>query len=620
MCECGGSHEDGSCAQDGGASAQLLLGFLSDFRTESAPKPAPPKRTPRHALVPEPAVSPVEDIAAPPSWEEPAFDKPEPPCWPAPDNGASGITPPLQPTWQPPSQYPTWQDSTWQASPPIEHWPPPGPGPAYGGPPPPGTFWQPGLQGHAPRSRARVVFAVIVGVALLGAAVAGIAIKRSVGGPSYPAAWDPRVAPIAQFVQTQRGLAWKHPVKVNFLPRAQFDALMAKENSPDAKAVQDAQSIFNAMRALGVASGNVDLAKSAQQFAQADVVGQYVDSDRAVYVRGDQLTPYVRSVLAHELTHALQAEYFDLEKMKSGHADDDSAVTALIEGDAVRVQNAYEQSLSSADQEQLAQEQEQGSSQAKSQTSQEGIPQFMIDQAQFPYDFGPTFVDALVGEGGNSKVDAAFRNPPTLDGQIVDPESYTAGTPVPTVTVPPLPKNASRIAPPTGFGEVTLLEMLGDQIGFGPAWSAVQGWMQDQILPYRLNGQVCVEVAVLNDSPSSAGSLADAGTGWAKQLPSASVTQSGTVVDFQACDPGPGWKPNATGQDPYDALALRSALIDQLIIDGHLDATKATCASDQVLTAIGPQALQDAEQSSDENSPAVQRLSSALKDAVPVCA
>ena len=577
-CECGGSHEDGSCGQTGAVSAGLLLGFLSDFREEAAPKPAPPKRPERRAVMPEAALPADEFVGAPaPGWESPP---------PSPE---------------------------WQAVPPAPGWPPPGS-------PPAGPFWQPDPGRGAPSRKGRAMLAIVAAFAILAAGAVGIMIKRSAGGPSYPKAWDPRVAPIAQFVQTQRGLTWKHPVKVNFLDPSKFDALMAKENSPNPKAAQDAQWLFDAMRALGVASGNVDLVKSAQQFAQADIVGQYVDSAHAVYVRGDQLTPYVRSVLAHELTHALQGEYFDLEKMKSGHADDSSAVTALIEGDAVRVQNAYEQSLSSTDQDLLAQEQGQSSAQAKSQTSQDNIPPFMIDQAQFPYDFGPTFVAALVTQGGNSKVDAAFRNPPTLDGQIVDPESYTAGASAPSVGIPPLPKSTTRLAPPSGFGEVTLLEMLGHQIGFDSAWSAIQGWMQDEFVPYRQNGRVCVSVAVVDDSPTSAASLAEAGNRWAKQLPAASVSQSGTTVNFQACDPGATWKPASTLQDPYEPLALRSALVYQLITDGHVNVTTATCTSDEVLLAIGPQGLQDAEQSSDENSPAVQRLSAALKSAIPSCA
>jgi hypothetical protein len=428
------------------------------------------------------------------------------------------------------------------------------------------------------------------------------------------------VAPIAGFVQAQRGLTWKHPVKVEFMAASKFNALMAKENTPDAKSSQDGQTIFDTMRATGVASGNVDLAKAAQQFAQADIVGQYVNSDRTVYVRGAELTPYVRSVLAHELTHALQAQYFDLDNMRSGHADDDQAVTALIEGDAVRVQNAYEQSLPASDQQLLIQEQQEVAAQAGNQNSQNGIPQFLVDQSEFPYDFGPTFVAALLAQGGNAEIDAAFRNPPTLDGQIVDPESYLPGTSVPHVTMAPLPKGSRQIMPPSGFGKVALLEMLGDQLGFRPAWSAVQGWTHDQYVPYRQNGRVCLDLAVGEDNATSAGSLLQAGRAWASHLPSASVSQSGTTINFQTCDPGARWKPSSHADDPYQDLAVRSVIMNQLITDGHLRPTTASCAANKLMIIMGPQNLQSAEQSLSPNSPAVQELRAAVVNAVASCA
>ncbi len=630
---CGGAHAEGICDVGGTAGNDLLLGFLSDFRSAlEPPKPAADPDDPLAAIPgpvrgPEPAAAPAPVFLSTSPSASDVASAPLPASPVAPHIPHAAPLPPLaEPSWAPPVADSAWAPPAADSAP---AWlPPPAPLPTWDPPvypygvqatAPPGPMAPPY---PAPRGRRggawRGVLAAIAAIAVI-AAAAVVVHQRGSGGPSYPAAWDPRIAPIAQFVQTERGLTWMHPVKVEFLPTARFDALMAKENAPDPKSTQDAQVMFDAMRAIGVASGNVDLAKSAQQFAQADVVGQYVFSDHTVYVRGDTLTPYVRSVLAHELTHALQAQYFNLDKIRAGHADDDGAVTALIEGDAVRVQNAYEQQLSPADQNLLDQEQQAGSDQANSQNSQDGIPQFMVDQAEFPYDFGPTFVAALMSKGGNSQVDNAFRDPPTVDGQIIDPTTYVPGGGTPTVTAPGVPKGAQQVMPPSGFGEITLLEMLGDQVGFAPAWLAVQGWMQDQMVSYRQNGQVCVDLAVLNDTTTSATGLARAGKAWAGHLPSASVSQSGTTVDFHGCDPGPGWKPSVHVDDPYQAIAVRSVLLYQLMTAGHLSTTVATCAADQLMTTMGPRKLQDAEQSSDPTAPASQQLRSGVAAAVVSC-
>lgn len=597
----------------------MLMAFLDDFRSAQAPSVEPQPTAPA-----EPPAFDGYNHAVPAGMDTSIA--------PAPGSEAAGWEQAgweQAPGWEPvPSSepIPTWEPAVAAWAPPTDParaaaWPPPTGGGSGWAPP---THWSPppvGAPGAGRRGNGgwRRALWVVPALAVVGGAVA-VVVPHLNRGPKFPKMWDSRVTPIVQFVQTERGLTWKHPVEVKFLPASQFDALMAKQNAPDASATRYGQTVFDGMRALGVASGNVDLAQSAQQFAQNDIVGQYVDSDHTVYVRGDTLTPYVRSVLAHELTHALQAEYFNLERIRSGHNDDDSAVTALIEGDAVRVQNAYEQTLSPADQELLAHEQQQTGSQAQGSNRQNNIPQFLIDQAQFPYDFGPTFVAALVAAGGNAEVDAAFRNPPTTDAEIVDPVEYTPDAGAPSVHAPAIPPGSHEVMPPSGFGQVTLLEMLGDQIGFDAAWPAVQSWEEDQWVAYTTDGRVCGDLAVLNDSPSSASTLLQAGRAWASHLPSAGVSQSGSTVYFHSCDPGAAWKPAPNVSDPYQALAVRSVVMYQLIADGHLKPSTASCASDQLLTSMGPDELEGAEQATDANSPDVLALRSAVRTAVQSCA
>lgn len=552
------------------------------------------------------------EVEAGPPEDTPDEESPEGPSASAePDPSASE-----QSTFS--SELPIWPPPSASGAPPL--WLPPA---GVGSPQsPPAAFGPPGIPESPGRCFGvwRWVAAGIIALVLVAGAVA-VAAPRLESGPSYPSTWDPRVSPIAQFVQNERGLDWKHPVKVEFLPASQFQAVIGKKSaqSNSTSSTTYGQGIVGATRALGLISGNVDLAKSAHQFLQTDVVGLYVDTDRTVYVRGDTLTPYVRSVLAHELTHALQAQYFNLQKIRSGHKDDDSAVTALIEGDAVRVQNAYEQTLSAADQKLLVQEEQQSSGQVKSSNDQQNIPEFLVDQSEFPYDFGPTFVAALVSKGGNAAVDAAFRNPPLLDSQIVDPDSYTPGASTPTVHVPAPPRGAHQLMSPSGFGQVTLTEMLGDQLGFAAAWQVAQHWRQDQWVPYTVNGKGCANLAVLTDAPASALALLQTGRTWASHLPSATVSQAGSIVYFHSCDPGVAWKPAQQVDDPYQALAVRSVLTYQLITDAHLNAPSSICAADQVETAVGAKGLEAAEQAADPNSPAVQSLRSELLQAVRSC-
>jgi hypothetical protein len=517
-----------------------------------------------------------------------------------------------QPDEAPPGEPSQFDPSAWPppAASGLPVWPPPGAWAA------PGT-WPAPVGGPTRKRRVGVWVGAGAAALVLIVGVVVVATGALAKGPSYPKAWDPRVAPIAQFVEKQRGLHWKHPVKVEFLADKQFVAAISQGD--DSSGSPDDQSYVGAVRAFGLISGNVDLSKSSQDFQQTDVVGLYENNDRTVFVRGDTLNPNVRSVLAHELTHALQAQYFNLDKMRSGHQDDDSAVTALIEGDAVRVQNAYEQSLSSSDQQLLIQEQDQTGGQIDKSNSEQKIPQFLIDQGDFPYDFGPTFVAALVAEGGNDKVNAAFRDPPTLDSQIITPGSYAPGGRPPSVRAPVLPRGAHEIQSPSGFGQLPLTEMLGDEIGYPAAWSATRNWQQDQWIGYTVDGRSCVDLTVLSNSSGSAAGLLQAGEKWASHLPGARVTRSGAIVDFHSCDPGSAWKPAQSGDDTYTALATQSVLTYQLITDAHLSVPLATCTSDRLLTSVGLKELEAGEQATDPNSPAVQALQKQLPAAVQAC-
>jgi hypothetical protein len=655
------------------------MGFLSDFRAasatpaaqpltdpappadQSAPaaptrtEPVPPLGRPAETARPDPVPLPALDPMAPPPrgyppqapspWAD--FPRPPPPvhpggprAFPAPTGTVpTAANPPPSNAWMtgpgapagygpPPTGY--GPPPTGYGPPPTGYGPPPtgyGPPPTGYGPPPTGYppapygpgAWSPGSPVPA-RGRNRRTIAIVAVVAAVAVAGAGLAFAatRLHSGPSYPSAWDPTVAPIAAFVARDRGLSWKHPVKVNFLPAAQFESTINRENGPAPDPATEAD-MLQSLRAVGVVSGSPDLAQAAKNFSDSDVVGLYVDTDKTVYVKGDQLTAYVRVTLAHELTHALQDEYFDLEKMKSGHADDDQAVTALIEGDAVRVQNDYESQMSAADQDTYDQEQSSTAGGAQGANAKNAIPAFFIDQSTFPYDFGPTFVAALVSQGGNSLVDDAFRNPPTLDRQIVDPSSYVPDQSVPTVTAPTPPPGAKQINS-GGFGQVTLFEMLADELGFAPAQAAVQGWTDDSSVVYRQDSRVCVDVSVQNDNNAAAAALAQAGTAWATHIPGASARLTGQTVQFHSCDPGPAWKPAAVAaDDPYQYLAAQSEVLYQLITGGHLSVPTATCAAQAIDKAMGPKNLVNALQTTDPNSPVSNQLKDAVTNAVRAC-
>ena len=140
------------------------------------------------------------------------------------------------------------------------------------------------------------------------------------------------------------------------------------------------------------------------------MLGFYDARTDALVVRGSETTPYVRTVLVHELTHALDDQHFELDRPALDTADDESglAFSGLVEGNAVRVENLYRRSLDEAEQDRAAEEEQDFAERIDGS----GVPAFVADLIAFPYLAGPRFVDALVDNGGEQRVDAAFQSPP----------------------------------------------------------------------------------------------------------------------------------------------------------------------------------------------------------------
>jgi hypothetical protein len=467
--------------------------------------------------------------------------------------------------------------------------------------------------GSRPRSPASVAATLVTVLALL---AAGLVYVLRQQGPNHPSAWDPRVASIAAFVQSSRGLNWKHPVTVTFLTAAQF-ATKVEAPAGREQTGPTARQQIEVARAFGLEWGNAETSISPTTAQVAALAVAYDASKKVVYVDGRVLTPFVAAALARALTNALEDEYFNLRHLTSGSAERRAAASALVEGAADRVEQAYLGALPVALQRQYLQEY--GQEAAAVQRVAATLPPSVAATARFPDDFGLALINAVYAQGGSVEVDEAFRNPPTLDGEVLNPATYQPGLPTPKVSAPAVPAGATKILPAQGFGEVPLVETLGYEIGFSAAWRAVAGWTGDQFVAYDYDGRTCVALSVLTDNAGDAGALAVAGSVWSHHVPGALVTEAGLTVNFRSCDPGLTWRPALGADHSYQYLAARALFIGKFIAGWHFDADGATCVADELLTRLGPdQLLFDSALASTDN-PSGRTLLAAIRQAAPQC-
>ncbi len=265
---------------------------------------------------------------------------------------------------------------------------------------------------------------------------------------------------ILQFASADTGLPIKHPVKRRLVSRDEVEAYLAKSMKDD----KDAQRLRRSelvLKKFGLLPRDFDLQKFLLALLKEQVAGYYDPKTKTVnlldWLPADQQKP----VLAHELTHALQDQSFNLEKWMKPEEDldnkkhitwadivedeDDEARQAVVEGQAMAVLVDYVlkpmgQSLITAPQ----------VAEAMSAQMMEGTPDsiefseapvFLKQALTFPYTYGLEFTARLLRTGGKEKAFAgALTNPPWITRQIMEPQTYLSGEKIPPMPMPDFAK------------------------------------------------------------------------------------------------------------------------------------------------------------------------------------
>lgn len=430
----------------------------------------------------------------------------------------------------------------------------------------------------------------------VGVAVAGVLVVAAVAillgtvdnGPDHPDSWDPRVADLAAFVEKERGLKFDHPVYVDFLSASEYtDASTADESAVSPEDRADLDRYAGQLRAFGVASGKIDLFAAYNAVSDGGTSAFYSSTDERVRVRGTELTVGLRVTLVHELTHALQDQHFDLDRLNGDEVDssESGAFRALIEGDAVRVEETYQSDeLTTA--EQAEYDKEFAGELKDSEASTKDVPAFVNASFAVPYVLGKPFLMMLVNDDGNDAVDAAFASPPDTEEHLFDPASYLAKEEGRHVD---LDLDADiEVLDDGPFGSPSWYLMLAERIDPLVAFEATLGWAGDAYATFEREGHTCVRVSFAGDSTEDEDQMAAALDQWAAAMPGG-VAEAIDVAGhpgLESCDPGEDVDMQVTGRSE-DALNLPT-LWAYLIADAAtaLDADRSRCYAHAVLQGL----------------------------------
>ncbi|MBA2264297.1 MAG: hypothetical protein H0W10_06530 [Chloroflexi bacterium] len=260
---------------------------------------------------------------------------------------------------------------------------------------------------------------------------------------------------------------------------SELERLFAEEYPPD-----DQRRDNISLRALGLLEPGQDVAELQLQLLGDQVLGFYDDIERRMVIVTDAgLDAEAKLTYAHEYTHALQDAAFGLDSLEidaDGEDDRGLARTALIEGDATVTMLAW--AFEHLTPEELM---EIGTGIELPDTT--GIPSWMFNQLQFPYNEGSLWAGTLAGDPLSPRfadLDAAYADPPDSTEQIIDVDSWLAREAPVVVAVPDLAVvlgDGWEEVDATPIGEASIrimLEYLG--VPRETAYTAADGWGGDR--------------------------------------------------------------------------------------------------------------------------------------------
>ena len=217
-----------------------------------------------------------------------------------------------------------------------------------------------------------------------------------------------------------RELSVLRGVKSGAQSRAQIERMIVKNlNTDTTPAEMRATEVL--LKAFGLAPPEFEYRSFLIKLLTEQVAGYYDPRAQQFYLADWIELDGQKPVMAHELTHALQDQHFNLkrfEKWPKGDSDAELAAHALIEGDATLAMMQYLGKHPMIALSFLRTSQESSAEQFKQ------APRALRDSLIFPYQYGLTWATQVHRRGGWSMVSDAFKKLPLSTEHILHAEKY----------------------------------------------------------------------------------------------------------------------------------------------------------------------------------------------------
>jgi Zn-dependent peptidase ImmA (M78 family) len=376
------------------------------------------------------------------------------------------------------------------------------------------------------------------------ALVALLLLVSACGGDSGVAA---EMDSLVDATEDVRGLDFIEPPEIVIVSLEELAERVAAqiEEDLDPTEVLVTQRLYEV---LGLLDGTIDLGEAYVDL-YAEAVGGYYDSDTGemVIAGENDLSPLSKTIVVHELIHALTDQHFGFgdtldDLVDSGRYHEAAALQALVEGDALYYQLVYMQTLPTEEQVAAVQE-----SLGASTTVQDSLPDWFSEDLTWPYDAGFLFVQTVIADQDVPGLNQAYTLLPTTTEQIIHPGAYFNRQPALPIELPDATVDGYEVFEEGEFGEWNLELLLLDGVLPGEAVVAATGWGGDEYRIYWNGTDVAFAYLYQGDSTDDTTELAG----------SLASSLSSSAAVGQAVS-GPGGVTFGPGDD-YAAIAVEGA-------------------------------------------------------------
>jgi len=237
---------------------------------------------------------------------------------------------------------------------------------------------------------------------------------------------------IAKELTQISGMPLHHAVPCDFITKDKINEFL-KKRVKDAASPEEIRAEELTLKKFGLVPQDFDLAKNTVDLLTEQAAAFYDYDKKKLFITESTPSENQEPVLAHELSHALADQSFNLAKyIRQGRKSDDGATArlAVMEGQATWLMSEYlarknGQSLKDSP-ELVAMMSNMSESGGGQYPVYESAPLYLRLTLVFPYTKGMLFQNAVFQRDSQYAFAEVFRRPPVSTQQILHPDKYFA--------------------------------------------------------------------------------------------------------------------------------------------------------------------------------------------------